>query len=89
MERGRGSTVEEPFASLQAKKWKDQIIQKLEIEAPIHEDKSFLNNEDLKMEAQKMFAGSPTLNGDPIVKKRGRPKVEDFTKVDAEDNKGE
>lgn len=60
MERKRGSTIEEPRAMIQAKKWKEQIIKKLEIEAPLEVEKSFLSNADLGDAVEKMFSGAPS-----------------------------
>ena len=81
MERGRGSTVEPPQAMLQAKKWIEQITIKLNIEGPIVEEKSFLDNEDLKLEAQKMFSGEIDTSFTPK-RRPGRPTKQDFTEVE-------
>lgn len=54
----RGVTMEAASAWTRAKRWKEEILTKLNMEAPLEEEKSFLAEEDMK---PNMFASMPVV----------------------------
>lgn len=82
-----GVTPEESSAWKRAKRWREEIIKKLNIEAPLEEEKSFFNKDDLKNDVfSKEFTVESTKDlaeNNAVVKKRGRPaKNESFLESD-------
>lgn len=82
----RGVTMEESSAWKRAKRWKEEILTKLNMEAPLEEEKSFMNPDDLN---NNIFAREKITSGVIAVKnKNGKTKVSNFLDSDIEQEIG-